>query len=165
MYAEIVGFGAAHSPMRPGWKAGAPASEEPVETDEGFQYAIENALDDAKLGPGDIDAVVLLGSGMPAMDMGEAGGLRTVFGSRQPPIVTTGPNVGDTMAGAGGVLAVVAAMCVKEQKLPARLNAGTPTSGIEAGASAARDARLERVLVASSSLGGQNAALVLQALR
>ena len=85
------------------------------------------------------------------------------IGSRWMPLVTIGPSVGNTAAGSGGLLAVVGALVIKHQMLPARLNAGK-VEGLDAGPVAARAAKLRHVLVASSALGGQNAAAVLSAV-
>ncbi|CAN5687823.1 beta-ketoacyl-ACP synthase II [soil metagenome] len=166
IYAELVGFGGAHSPPRPNYpgQSGAPRDFDYSTPDEGFQFAIENALQDAGLAPGDIDAAVVLGSGSPAMDLGEAGALAAVFGAgvRDLPLVTIGPNIGNCMAAVGGLMACVGALVMREQRLPARLNAGTPVLGLRAGAASQVAADIEHLLVATSSLGGQNAALVLK---
>ncbi|MBY0308903.1 MAG: hypothetical protein K2Q09_09195 [Phycisphaerales bacterium] len=153
VYARVSGTGAGHSPRRP--------SVGPPEADLGFQAAIENALDDAELRPGDIDALVLTGTGVAGIDLAEAGAVRNVFGDRADtlPVVTLGPAVGNAMAGNGSLLAAAGALCVKHQSLPARINAGSPVLPGAAGAGASTPIR--HVLVASSSLGGQNAAIVL----
>ena len=155
VYAEIIGQGAGHSPWR---EAGA------MNADEGYQAAVENALDDAGLRADDIDAIVPAGMGIPTMDAGEAGALRSIFGARlaEVPLVTLAPSIGNTMAGWGGLQAAVAAKCVFEQRLPARLHGGTPGAGLQAGAAAARGAALRHVLVATGASGGQNAALILR---
>lgn len=156
VYAELLGCGAAHS----GRRSETAKFDEP---DEGFTYAVENALADAQTKPEDIDAIVLQGSGVPSIDGGEFGALRSVFGARLAdiPTITLAPYIGNCMAGASGLSFVVAALVVHHQMLPARLHAGTPTPGIQANAAPSRPAKLRRVLVASSSLGGQNAAAVL----
>lgn len=160
-YAEIAGYGAAHSgPSPDGWTGGglsAPA-------DEGLQYAVENALDDARLSPGDIDAIVPHASGIPAMDSGELGALRNVFGSRlgSIPLITLVPFIGDCLASSGGLAAAVAAMCLREQRLPARLHAGTLPPGVLAGPAPSQPASLRHILVVTGALGGQNAAIILR---
>ena len=68
--AEIAGFGGAHSP------AGGDAARRSI----GLRYAIESALSDAGVGPGDIDAIVPAASGVPSIDEEEAHALRDVFG-------------------------------------------------------------------------------------
>ena len=54
------------------------------------QAAIENALDDAGLKPGDIDVVVLTGTGVAGIDLAEAGAVKAVLGERAEsmPVVT-----------------------------------------------------------------------------
>jgi 3-oxoacyl-[acyl-carrier-protein] synthase II len=159
-YAEIVGYGSGQSAGRDdAWTTGGLDAPE----DEGLRYAIENALDDAKLSPREIDAILPHASGIRAMDRGESGALRAVFGSHLAsiPLVTLTPAIGDSLAGQGGLAAAIGAMCVREQQLPARLHAGRTPAGLDAGPSPARDARLKHVLVVTGSLGGQNAAIIL----
>jgi 3-oxoacyl-(acyl-carrier-protein) synthase len=161
-YAEVAGFGAAQSGD---WFGSGFANDAGREA-EGIQFAIENALDDARIAPGAIDAIVPHGAGVPALDGAEAAALRTVFGPRlaEIPLVTTAPNIGESKAGDGGIAAAVAAACLKHQALPARIHAGTPAPGLRAGRSPARAARLGHVLVVTNALGGQNAAIILKAL-
>lgn len=151
--ADLLGFGAGHSPRHVDPKIRA----------EGLIAAIENALDDAGVSAQEIDAVVPHAPGHREGDSVMAEALRSVFGPRlaEVPIVTMTPNMGDAMAGAAGVAACIAAMCLRDQKLPARLHAGEPERGIMAGSAPARDARLRRVLVCTGSIGGQNAALIM----
>lgn len=153
---ELLGFGAGHSPR----------SGSAGERAEGLVAAIENALEDAGVRPDEIDAVVPRATGVRDTDDEEAAALRKVFGDRLPsiPIVTITPAIGDSVAGAAGVATCIAAMCLRRRMLPARLHAGAPAEGLQAGASPPRDARLRRVLVASGSLGGQNGAVVLGAI-
>ena len=148
VYAEVVGFGGGHSSF--GYPAG--------ENDEGYLGAIENALEDAKIRPEQVSAVVPLGAGVPSLDRAEMGALRRVFGDRLKslPIVTHTPNVGMSMAGAGGLQAAIAAMCLKHQALP-------PSSALAGGGRVGGSAKLDYVLACSGSLGAQNAAIVLKA--
>lgn len=154
VYAEVVGFGAAHS--SPWYEDG--------ENDEGYRYAVEAALEDAGIGAEQVSAVVPMACGVEAVDRAEAGALRSVFGARvgEVPLVTLSGNVGNCIAGMGGLQAAVAAKCLAEQRLPARLHAGTPGMGMGAGKWEGGEAELEYVLACSGSLGGQNAALVLR---
>jgi 3-oxoacyl-[acyl-carrier-protein] synthase II len=164
VYAEIVGVGGGHSPApRSGTTAGLSAGSGPIDADEGLIAAIENALQDAALGPDAIDAVVVAGQGVPIIDLAEAGALRQVFGKRlsEIPLATLAPGIGNCMAGMGGILAAVGAQAMFDQRLPARLNAGTPTPDLRAEAAPARDVKMGNLLVCSSALGGQSAAIVL----
>lgn len=162
-YAEIVGYGAAQSGyVRDGWTGGGLQTD----VDEGFQFAIENALEDAGVTVADIDAIIPHASGIPSMDRGEAGALRAVFGSRLKdiPLVTLTPQIGDCLASNGGLTVAVAAMCLREQRLPARIHAGSPPPDLQAGPAAAQPARLRHILVATGALGGQNAAVILRTM-
>jgi len=162
VYAEVAGFGAAQA----GWSsAHLGVRPDAHGADEGLKFAIERALEDAGVGPGEIDAVVPHGAGIASIDAGEADALRAALGPHLPsvPLVTLTPSIGDCMAGASALAAAVGAMCLHAQKLPARLHAGRCPDDLQAGAAPAREARLRHVLVCTSALGGQNAALVLRA--
>ncbi|HYE60930.1 MAG TPA: beta-ketoacyl synthase N-terminal-like domain-containing protein [Phycisphaerales bacterium] len=154
VYAEVAGFGAAHSIP----------SDEPQGVNEGLAHAIRNALRDAQLKAEDIDAIIPQGCGIASVDAGEAGALRQVFGEHLNTVelVTLTPALGDCAAGNGSILAAVGALCVKEQRLPARFETGGVLSDNFVGSKAARAARLRAILVCSSAQGGQNAALVLK---
>jgi 3-oxoacyl-[acyl-carrier-protein] synthase II len=161
VYAEIIGYGAAHSgPPADGWTGGGLGAE----IDEGLRFAIENALDDADVTPDQIDAIVPHAAGIAAMDRGEAGALRAVFGTRisQIPLITLTPQLGDCLASSGGLAVAVGAMCLREQNLPARLHGGSTPGDLQAGPAPARTATLRHILVATGSLGGQNAAVILR---
>lgn len=157
-YAEVAGIGASHS-APPFARSGGGERD-----GEGCQCAIESALDDAEARPTDIDAILPLGSGCTDTDGAEAAALERVFGPRlaDVPIITLAPMVGSCAAGTGGMQLAVAAQAVREQRLPARLHAGKPRLGIQAGAAESRPATLRNVLVVTGSLAGQNAAVVLR---
>ncbi len=152
--AEIAGFGAGHTP------AGDAQTRS-----RGLQRAIRAALDDAGISSDEVDAIVPHAAGEPEIDAEEACAFRAVFGERisQIELVTLTWGLGDTMAGAGGLAAIVGALCLKHQTLPARLHASGDASGLQAGGVAQRDASLRHVLVCTNSLGGQNAAVLLRA--
>lgn len=153
-YAEVVGFGAAQStptlPGQPRADFGKP--------NDGLALAIRAALADAGIGPDGVDAIVPQALGVPALDGPEEAALREVFGARlaSVPLVLLTPTLGDCWAGHGGVQIVVAAMMVRNQMVPASLlpaRIGARTTG---------PARLRHVLACCSSLGGQNAAVIVR---
>jgi 3-oxoacyl-[acyl-carrier-protein] synthase II len=156
-YAEVAGFGAAQSPAPCLPTQLAPGQPVPA---MGLERAIRAALADAGITPGQVDAIVPQGSGIPAVDAAELSALRAVFADRlaRIPLVTLSPYVGDLAAGNAALQACVAALCLREQRLPARLHAGTPPPGVQCGPSPAVDTPLAHVLVCTSSLAGQNAA-------
>jgi 3-oxoacyl-(acyl-carrier-protein) synthase len=163
VYAQVAGFGAAQS--MPAADLGHPNAENQG-TNEGLELAIRAALRDAKLKVEDIDAVIPQGCGIPTIDSGEAGALRQVFGDRLDSIniVTVAPFIGDCAAGNGSILAAVGALCLKEQRVPARVETGSLLSSKSSGATPARPAKLRAIVVCSSAQGGQNAAVILKAV-
>jgi 3-oxoacyl-[acyl-carrier-protein] synthase II len=154
IYAEVAGVGGGASD-----RAYAQG-----EDDEGMYNAVQNALDDAGIGADRIDAIVPLGSGIPALDRAEFGAMKRTFGDRLKdiPLVLVTPNVGMCVAGAGALQVAAGAGCLHQQKLPARVQAGRPRAGVQAGPAGVRSAALDYVLAFTGSLGGQNAAVVLK---
>lgn len=160
VYAKVAGFGAGHAPAL--WAArkhGRPLSWRDSASDEGLIYAIQAALADARLTPGDIDLVVPLAAGIPAVDAQELGALRAVFGAKLGSMayLPLTPFVGCSLAGHGSIQAACAALATGRQ-LPSitrrfdRSAAGgpLPLSGPS-----------RTTLVTCSSLAGHSAALVL----
>ncbi|HYE03580.1 MAG TPA: beta-ketoacyl synthase N-terminal-like domain-containing protein [Phycisphaerales bacterium] len=156
VYAEVAGIGAGQSHP---WYAGAGDGDDP---DEGYGQAVRAALDDAGVRPDQVGAIVPLASGVPEIDAAEVSTLRAVFGARLPtiPVITHCANLGNTMAGAGGIQAALGALALSRQAIPARL--GPAAAGLDTGPAAARPAVLDSVLVCTGALGGQNAAVVLR---
>src|SRR5262249_4377299 len=138
-YAEITGFGCTQSLC--------PDTVGLVVEPDGIADAIALALGQAKIEAGAVDAIVPLGSSIPAVDRAASEAIERVFAARAAkiPIVTVIPNVGNCNAGAGTVAVSVAAMALREQKLPARLNSKA-ANGLDAGACPARPAALRNVL-------------------
>lgn len=155
-YAAVTGFAATQSFCDDTVGLGA------EEDGASIADAIHNALRSADAAPDSIDAIVPFGSGIPAIDQAEAAALRATFGDRtnELPIITTIPATGNCAAGNGAVALCTAAKAIREQRLPARLN--TQGSALNANASESTNTALGRVLVVTTSQGGQNAAVVLE---
>ncbi len=155
--AELAGFGASQS------FCADTLGVEPEASGQGMVDAIEAALADARMTAEQIDAIIPLGTGVPALDAAERAAIQAVFGARAAriPLVTLSPALGNCGAGSGAIAAAVAARCIAEQKLPARINA-RGAAGLDADACPARAATLGAILVFTPSLGGQNAAAILR---
>lgn len=160
-YARVLGFGAAHG--SPPFGAMGLGLGENGEPGDGLQFAIENALDDAGVTPDQVDAIVPAGLGVAKADRDEALALARVFGDRlaQIPLVTASPNIGACVAGHGALQAAIGALCVRDQRLPARLQGGRAAPGLDADTAKSRHAEIRCVLVCTPSLSGQNAAILL----
>jgi len=157
VYAQLLSTAASMS-INPEARGLAPDPE-----GKGIRSAISNALRKASLQPGDIDAIVAFGSGIPAHDHAEAAALRDVFGPAlaDVPLWSSKPYVGNCGAGAGGIDVAIAAKMLADQHLPTTINCDAALDGLNANTRDAGPAYLRHVLVYSSSLGGQNVALVL----
>jgi 3-oxoacyl-[acyl-carrier-protein] synthase II len=154
-YAKIAGFGSAQSlnPPLPIF------NEEPPTTDEAMSRAITSALKQAGLQPTDIDAVLPLGIGQPNLDTREANALRDSLGdhAQTVPILTLCNRIGNTLSAHAGLMTAAAALMLHHQQLPAN----TTTLKDSGFFCPAKKAELHHVLICTSSLAGQCAALVL----
>lgn len=169
-YATLLGFGAAQA-VPTAWTDGMPVMAGLGKAaggwvdglDDALALAVRRALADANATPADIDAAFCHGAGEPVLDEAEARALREVFGAgpRTPELFFLPPMIGETMAAGGSLLVAAAALALRHQALPARVNAGSPPEDLRAGAAPSRPATLGRVLVLTHALGGQCAAVVL----
>lgn len=160
-YAEVAGFGAAQTAST------APAGRAWVDrSPEGLVNAVEAALRDAGTTAEEIDLIIPNAGGVPDLDAAEADALRTVFGPRLPgiPLLCLPTVLGHSMAGQGAIMAAAGALALRHRTLPARVHPGQPAPDLRATTAPATPAPLRQALVCTSSLGGQNAAVVLRAL-
>ena len=157
-YCELAGFAASQS-----YSADATGTEID-EQGESISDAIQMALEAAKTRPDEIDCIAPFGSGIAAVDRIESHAIRKVFGDRagRIPLITTIANVGNTTAGSGAVSVAAAAMALKTQTMPARINTHHAIDGLMANAAPSHSAKLRAALVISTGMGGQNAAVVLR---
>ena len=119
---------------------------------------------DAGVGPGDIDVVIPLGSGIPAFDLAEAAAIRAALGERAGavPVWSATPFIGNCGASAGGLAAAIAAKIVEQQTVPPRINCDQPIEGLQAASCPLEKRDIRHVLTFATSIGGQNAALILR---
>lgn len=158
IYAEVAGFGASHTV--------APQTQgvEPDPTGRGMASAIRAAMRDADITADQIDLVIPLGSAIPSYDRAEVAAIKAALGDAagKPVVWSAPPFVGNCGAGAGGVAVAVAAMALSKQTLPARINCDDPMDGLATKTAASGPASLRHALVFTTSLGGQNAAIILR---
>lgn len=169
-YARLVGYGASQSP-----KPCVPPAMDVAARARGLELAIKAALRDAHKTAGitidDIDLIVPQACCHHDADSAEAHAIIAALGesnAARAAIMPLVPFLGDCSAGNGGVQVAVAAMCLREQTLPAlpdiwhQLGAN-PLPGLNLSPRPTAPARLRAALVCTSSQGGQNAAIVLAA--
>jgi 3-oxoacyl-[acyl-carrier-protein] synthase-1 len=85
----------------------------------GARAAMEEALQMAKISPGDVDYINLHGTGTPLNDSMEAMAIQAVFADKAPPLSSTKPISGHTLGAAGALELALCRMALTEGGLPA----------------------------------------------
>jgi 3-oxoacyl-[acyl-carrier-protein] synthase II len=111
IWAEVVGFGAAFDRGNSG---------------TGLARAVRAALDDAGIGPDDLDHVNAHGNGTTAGDEREAWGLAEALAGRPAPVFAAKSYFGDLGAAAGTAELTASLLALDEGILPATLNYDEP---------------------------------------
>lgn len=116
VFAEVAGIGQSHS---------IATSYEKLELDgEAIRIAIENALDDAQIGPEQLDLVIPHGTGVPHDDRAEARGIEAALGSpaSHVPVWPTKSMLSVTGAASGALDLIAAAKAISTGTIPAARN-------------------------------------------
>ncbi|MXN75005.1 beta-ketoacyl-ACP synthase [Burkholderia sp. 4701] len=126
----------------------------------GARAAIEQALASAGCRADDVDYINLHGTATPSNDAAESRAVGARF-ARTPCSSTKGAT-GHTLGAAGALEAVVAALALRDQFVPAGVNTTHPDPALAPGyVLASRDARVRAVLSNSFGFGGTNCSLLL----
>jgi act minimal PKS chain-length factor (CLF/KS beta) len=154
VYGEIAGHAATMDP-RPG--SGRPP---------GLRKAIELALDDAGMAPGDIDVVFADGAADPALDRIEAAAIAGVFGPSGVPVTAPKVMTGRLYSGAGSLDVATALLAIRDGVIPATINVErSPEYPIDLVTGQARQSAVRAALVLARGYGGFNSAVVVRAAR
>ena len=155
IYGEVMGYGMSadgyHITMpRPG---GAGAAR-----------AMQHALRDAGLDPGDIDYINAHGTSTPANDATETAAIKAAFGAAAAniPVSSTKSMTGHLLGGAGALEALLSILAIRDGVLPPTINYQTPDPDCDLDyvPNEARDADVTHVMSNSFGFGGHNVALV-----
>jgi len=113
IYAEIVGFGAAFDPTLTG---------------DGLARAVRAALDDAGIGPDEVDHINAHGLATPDSDAWEARCLQEVFGNCSPPVPVFAAKsyIGNLGAGGSTVELAASLLAMSNGRVPPTLNYEQP---------------------------------------
>lgn len=151
VYGEIAGYAATLDP--------APGGGRPT----ALRRAVDNALADAGLTPGDIDVVFADAAGVPEADRAEAQALAAIFGPRAVPVTAPKTMTGRLLAGGAALDVATALLSLRDGVVPPTANVGAadPGHAIDL-VTEAREARLRNALVLARGHGGFNAALVVR---
>jgi 3-oxoacyl-[acyl-carrier-protein] synthase II len=156
--AEIAGVGSSHS-MCPGYERLEPGGRS-------VQMAAKEALDDAEIGPEDLDLVMPHGTAVPEDDHAEAQGLEAALGpaAGRVPVWPTKSMLSTTGAASGALDVVAAVRAMVDGVIPPAKNFDQPAEGCRLNViTKRRDGPLGHALCCSYTFGGQTAALVLKA--
>lgn len=151
VYGEIAGYGSTFDP-RPG------SGREP-----GLRRAIELALDDAGLAPGEIDVVFADAAAIPELDQAEAAALGTVFGRHGVPVTAPKTMTGRLNSGAAALDTAAALLSIRHGLIPPTTNSTPmPCYGLDVVLAEPRPAPVTAALVLARGYGGFNSAMVVR---
>ena len=161
VYAELVGFGAAHD----AYVASQPTVPHPE--GRGIAVATRKALRDAGVGPDAIGLIAAAACGIPAHDAAEAAGLRGVFGGRAAsvPVMNTRAGIGNNGAGSGAIDFIAATLAMHSGTVPPAFNSTPPDPGCGLNVVTSGPQAMSATYALSTAYalgGGQNAALILK---
>lgn len=152
--AEILGHGAAFDP-----------SESEAGAAKALARAVRIALDDAGVGPGEIDAVSLSANGSSTGDRAEAAGIAAALGERAAglPVTAIKAMLGEALGASGGFQAVALLGTFRDGLLPGVLGfeateAGFPLTGAAADT---RSVAVRRALLTALGADGHACAVVM----
>jgi 3-oxoacyl-[acyl-carrier-protein] synthase II len=157
IYGEVAGFGITNDAFH----MSAPQPEGRFNA-----LAMQRALAEARLAPGDVDAINAHGSGTALGDRGEAAALGLVFGERAAriPLTATKGQHGHALGATGAWEAVLSLLAMTRGVLPRVVNHEKPDPACPIGALREPLALAPRVMLSGSAgFGGINAALVFRA--
>lgn len=129
----------------------------------GVAAAMNEALREARLNPGDIGYFNAHGTSTKLNDAGECKALHAVFGDTTPPTSSTKSMIGHLLGAAGGVEALICLLSIRDGILPPSINYDTPDPDCQLNiiANEAREAKVSAAMSNSLGFGGHNASVIL----
>jgi 3-oxoacyl-[acyl-carrier-protein] synthase II len=153
--AEIAGYGTTNDAFH---------VSAPAENGAGAAACMRLALDDAGLGPSDIDYINAHGTSTRLNDMSETTAIKTVFGETayNVPVSSTKSMTGHLLGAAGTLEAMFCVQALQTGLLPPTINYETPdpVCDLDYVPNEKRQVALEYALSNSFGFGGHNACLI-----
>ena len=134
------------------------------EDGDGARRAMEIALAQGEIEPGDVQHLNAHATSTPVGDRGELAAIKALFGTSGTVAVSaTKSATGHLLGAAGGLEAVFAVLALRDQIMPPTLNLENPdpdAAGIDLVALEARRGRIEHALSNGFGFGGVNASVL-----
>ncbi|WP_240772744.1 beta-ketoacyl-[acyl-carrier-protein] synthase family protein [Phragmitibacter flavus] len=130
-----------------------------------LRRAMQLALDDARLNPGDMSYINAHASSTPQNDLNEATAIATLFGEKSaPPVSGTKAYTGHSLGAIGAVEALICALAIENQWLPPTLHFESTDCPITLDylPNHGRETKVTAVLNNSFGFGGIDSCLILQ---
>jgi len=133
---------------------------------EGESEAIQMALEDAGIGPTNIDYINAHGTSTDANDANETKVIHACFGdyAKKVPVSSIKGHIGHAMGAAGAIEVAATTLALEHQRIPPTLNftPGDERCDLDYVPEGPRSAQLQYAMTNSFGFGGQNSVLVLK---
>jgi len=126
--------------------------------------AMNRALNDARVAPGEVDYINAHGTSTPYNDKFETLAIKKVFGdhARKVHISSTKSMTGHLLGAAGGIESIISVKAIQSGQVPPTINYETPDPECDLNytPNVKQAAEIKTVMSDNLGFGGQNAALV-----
>jgi 3-oxoacyl-[acyl-carrier-protein] synthase II len=153
--AEIIGFGSSSDAFR---------VTDMHDQGRGAVAAINAALNDARIGPEDIDYISTHGTSTSENDSIETLAIKTVFGKNAPPASSIKSIMGHLIAATGAAELISCVIAMRENIMPPTMNLNDPDPELDLDyvANAPRKADINIAMNESFGFGGQNNVVIIK---
>lgn len=133
---------------------------------DGAARAMQQALADARLNPGEVGYVNAHGTGTRANDATETAAIHAVFGAHLPPVSSTKSLHGHAMGASGAIEIAASLIALREGFIPPTINLDRPDPACDLDyvPHEMREARVSAFLSNSFGFGGMNAVVAVRVL-
>ena len=156
IYAEVAGYGLSGDAYH--ITAPAPGGE-------GGLRAMQAALKDAGMQPGDVDYINAHGTSTGLGDMGELAAVKTLFAGADVSMSSTKSMTGHLLGAAGGIEAIFCVMAIRDGIVPPTINLENPEEEVgdfDLVPNVAKKRTVDVALSNSFGFGGTNASLIIK---
>ncbi len=156
IYAEVAGYGLSGDAYH--ITAPAPGGE-------GGLRAMQAALKDAGMQPGDVDYINAHGTSTGLGDMGELAAVKTLFAGADVSMSSTKSMTGHLLGAAGGIETIFCVMAIRDGIVPPTINLENPEEAVgdfDLVPNVAKKRTVDVALSNSFGFGGTNASLIIK---